>query len=402
MTDRRKTNVLLVDDKAENLVALEGILDDPQLILFKARSGNEALSLILEHDFALILMDVQMPDMDGFETAELIRGNKKTKNIPIIFVTAINKDQKYVFKGYETGAVDYLFKPLDPEILKSKVNVFLDLYNQRKVIKEQSLELEHKVTELNAAFLELQKKEKLLQKQADELASRNQDLKEFAYIVSHDLKAPLRAISSLVNWLSCDYQDKLDSKGQELMELLLGRVKRMHNLIDGVLKYSRVGRVKEEYVSVELGTLVNNVIEMIDPPKNIHIEVENHFPTIFAENTRIEQVFQNLISNAVKYMDKEKGLIKISSKEEEEQWVFNVTDNGPGIDSKHYKKIFQIFQTLAPRDEIESTGVGLSLVKKIVEMYGGKVWVESEVGKGSTFSFTFPKSAVAESQPVEN
>ena len=391
MEEMEKANILIVDDKPENLLALESILDNPQIQLYKATSGNEALALVLEYDFALILLDVQMPDIDGFETAELMRGNKKTKHIPIIFVTAINKDQKYVFKGYETGAVDYLFKPLDPEILKSKVEVFLDLYNQKKLIKKQSLELEHKVTELNAAFLELQKKEKLLKQQADELAAINQDLKEFAYIVSHDLKAPLRAISSLVNWLAGDYEDKIDEKGKEMIDLLLRRVKRMHDLIEGVLKYSRVGRIREEKVAIDLNPLVENIIEVIDPPENIEVQVLCKLPTIVAEKTRVEQVFQNLISNAVKYMDKPVGKININCVENGDYWLFSIKDNGPGIEEKHFKKIFQIFQTLASRDEIESTGVGLSLVKKIVELYGGKVWVDSEVGKGSTFYFTFPK-----------
>ena len=391
MSKNAKTDILLVDDKRENLTALEGILEDPKLRLHKASSGNEALSLILEHDFALVLLDVQMPEMDGFETAELMRGIEKSKHIPIIFVTAINKDQKYVFKGYDAGAVDYLFKPLEPEILKSKVEIFLDLYNQRKIIKRQSLELEHKVTELNGAFLELQKKEQLLKQQADELAGINQDLKEFAYIVSHDLKAPLRAINSLVDWIASDYADKFDEKGKELLNLLLGRVKRMHELIEGILRYSRVGRIKEEKVKIDFNQLILDVIEMVAPPDNIKVEVNGNFPKLIVEKTRIEQVFQNLLSNAIKYMDKSNGNIKVNGKEREDCWEFSVADNGPGIEEKHFKKIFQIFQTLAPRDKIESTGVGLSLVKKIVELYGGNVWVESEVGKGSTFLFTLFK-----------
>ena len=392
MNDNEKANILLVDDKPENLLALETILDDENVELFKANSGNQALALILEHDFALTLLDVQMPNMDGFETAELMRGNKKTRHIPIIFVTAINKEQKYIFKGYEAGAVDYLFKPLEPEILKSKVKVFLDLYNQKKLIKKQALELEHKVTELNAAFLELQKKEKILHQQAEELAAINQDLKEFAYIVSHDLKAPLRAISSLVNWLTSDFQDKLDDKGREMFALLLGRVKRMHDLIEGILKYSRVGQIREERVMVDLNPLVGNVIEMISPPDNVSVKIVTDLPTIYTEKTRIEQVFQNLISNAVKYMDKPNGKITIDCKDEQTDWIFCVKDNGPGIEEKHFKKIFQIFQTLSSRDEVESTGVGLSLVKKIAEMYGGKVWVESQVGIGSQFYFSLPKN----------
>ena len=391
MSVNEKTDILLVDDKDENLIALEGILDNPNLNLHKATSGNKALSLILEHDFALVLLDVQMPEMDGFETAELMRGIEKSKHIPIIFVTAINKDQKYVFKGYEAGAVDYLFKPLEAEVLKSKVAIFLDLYNQRKTIKKQSLELEHKMTDLNGAFLELQKKEKLLKRQAEELASINQDLKEFAYIVSHDLKAPLRAINSLVDWVSCDYKEKFDDKGRELLDLLMGRVKRMRELIEGILRYSRVGRIKEEKVEIDLNQVVTDIIDMVAPPDNFKVDVTGKFPTVFSEKTRIEQVFQNLLSNAIKYMDKPKGLIKIACEEKENHWEFSVTDNGPGIEEKHFKKIFQIFQTLASRDEIESTGVGLSVVKKIVEMYGGQIWVESEVGKGSTFYFSMLK-----------
>lgn len=386
-----KINILIVDDKPENLLALEVILDDPKLNLIRAHSGKEALSLILDYDFALVLLDVQMPGMDGFETAELMSGIEKSKHIPIIFVTAINKEQKYVFKGYEAGAVDYLFKPLDPEILKSKVYIFLDLYQQKIIIKQQSLELEHKVTELNAAFLELQQKEKLLQRQSEELQSINQDLKEFAYIVSHDLKAPLRAISSLVDWVTSDYSDKFDDNGKELLGLLLGRVHRMHALIEGILKYSRVGRSKEQKVTVDIKSLITDVIEMVAPPENIKINIEGEFPTIIAEKTRMEQVFQNLISNAIKYMDKPKGMIKIACLDNENHWTLSVADNGPGIEEKHFKKVFKIFQTLAPRDEIESTGIGLSLVKKIVEMYGGKVWVESDVGKGSSFIFTLLK-----------
>jgi len=391
MNENEKTDILLVDDKRENLTALEGILEDSKLRLHKANSGNEALSLILEHDFALVLLDVQMPEMDGFETAELMRGIEKSKHIPIIFVTAINKDQKYVFKGYEAGAVDYLFKPLDAEVLKSKVDIFLDLYNQRKTIKRQSLDLEQKITELNGAFLEVQKKEKLLKNQAEELASINQDLKEFAYIVSHDLKAPLRAISSLVDWIASDYTDKFDDKGKELLDLLLGRVKRMHELIEGILRYSRVGRIKEDKILIDFNQLITDVIGLVAPPENIKVNVKGKYPKLVAEKTRMEQVFQNLLSNAIKYMDKPKGNVTITCEEKEEWWEFSVADNGPGIEEKHFKKIFQIFQTLAPRDEIESTGVGLSLVKKIVEMYGGKVWVESEVTKGSTFFFTVPK-----------
>jgi PAS domain S-box-containing protein len=219
----------------------------------------------------------------------------------------------------------------------------------------------------------------------------NEELKSFAYIISHDLKAPLRGINTLVNWITTDYGDKLGDEGKEQMDLLLGRVDRMQNLIEGVLEYSRVGRVKEKHVPVNLNELVPDVVDLLAPPENIETTVEGELPTIVVEETRIMQLFQNLLSNAIKYMDKPQGQIKIGCVEENSFWKFSVCDNGPGIEERYHEKIFQIFQTLTPRDEFESTGVGLTVVKKIVEMYGGRIWVESEVGHGTTFFFTLPK-----------
>ncbi|MBN2455117.1 MAG: PAS domain S-box protein, partial [Sedimentisphaerales bacterium] len=224
-----------------------------------------------------------------------------------------------------------------------------------------------------------------------ELKAVNRELKDFAYVVSHDLKAPLRAIKTLANWLVNDYTDRLDEQGKEQLQLLESRIERMHNLIDGVLQYSRVGRIKEERDLVDLNELVPEVIDMIAPPGNIEVTIETKLPVIECEQTRIAQVFQNLLSNAVKYMDKPKGWIRIICVEEDGFWKFGISDDGPGIDEKHFEKIFQIFQTLLPRDEFESTGIGLTIVKKIVEMHNGRIWVESKLGEGSTFFFTLPK-----------
>jgi len=225
----------------------------------------------------------------------------------------------------------------------------------------------------------------------DQLEKTNQELKDFAHIVSHDLKAPLRGINTLVKWISSDYADKFDEEGQEQMNLLLSRVDRMHNLIDGILQYSRVGRVKEEKTQVNLNELMPSIIDTLAPPENITITVEDELPMIECEKTRIIQVFQNLLSNAIKYMDKPQGQIRVACMEEDGCWKFSVADNGPGIEERYFEKIFQMFQTLRPRDEFESTGVGLTVVKKIVETHGGRIWVESKVGEGSTFLFTVPK-----------
>lgn len=225
----------------------------------------------------------------------------------------------------------------------------------------------------------------------EQLEKANQELKNFAYIVSHDLKAPLRGIKTLAGWMLTDYADKLDEEGKERLDLLSGRVERMHNLIEGILQYSRIGRIEEEYVRVDLNKLVPDIIDMLVPPENITITIEDRLPVIECEQTRISQVFQNLLSNAIKYMDKPQGVIKIGCVEEENHWRLSIADNGPGIEEKYFNKIFQIFQTLSTHDEYESTGIGLTVVKKVVELFGGRIWVESEVGEGSTFLFTLSK-----------
>ncbi|MBN2008204.1 CHASE domain-containing protein [candidate division KSB1 bacterium] len=249
---------------------------------------------------------------------------------------------------------------------------------------------------------ERKKAEAVIRKLNDELEQRvikrtaqleavNQELKEFAYIISHDLKAPLRAVSQLATWLYDDYTDKFDEQGKLKLELLIGRVRRMGQLINGVLEYSRVGRIDEQQDAIVLTELVKEIVESLAAPERITINVDSTLPVIHGSRIRITQLFQNLISNAIKFMDKPDGRINISSKESDDKWQFAVADNGPGIDKSNYQRIFQIFQTLQSRDDVECTGIGLTLVKKIVEQAGGMVWVESIPGRGSTFYFTWPK-----------
>ena len=231
------------------------------------------------------------------------------------------------------------------------------------------------------------------QKLVSRLEETNKELDNFAYIVSHDLKAPLRGIGSLANWLLTDYKDKLDEEGADIINLLVNRVERMKNFIDGILQYSRVTRVKENYVEINLNKLIKEVIELLSPPENIKITVDSELPIIKGEVIYIEQIYQNLISNAIKFMDKPVGEISINCSLKEDFWEFSVSDNGAGIDEKYFNKIFMIFQTLQPRDKFESTGIGLSIIKKIVETNGGKIWLESKINKGTTFYFTLPKNA---------
>jgi len=222
-----------------------------------------------------------------------------------------------------------------------------------------------------------------------ELKSVNRELKDFAYIVSHDLKSPLRGIRSLAEWIYSDYYDKFDEEGKEQLNMLMQRTKRMHNLLDGILRYSRLS-FKEENNSINTKDVVMEAIQMLEPPDNISIIIENDLPLLMLNRTRTQQLFENLISNAIRYMDKAKGQVRIACENHGEFWKFSIQDNGCGIEARHFEKIFTIFQTLKPRDEFESTGIGLTIVKKIVELYGGKIWVESKIGEGSTFHFTLP------------
>ncbi|MEO5362474.1 MAG: ATP-binding protein [Magnetococcus sp. DMHC-8] len=240
-----------------------------------------------------------------------------------------------------------------------------------------------------------------------DLERTNQELQQFAYIVSHDLKAPLRAIHSLVQWIAEDYGPLFDDDGREQLDLLQGRVRRMDQLIEGVLHYSRIGRIREEMVPVNLNKLVTEVIDLLAPPAHIAVRVVTRLPVVVCEKVRMSQVFQNLISNAIKFLDKPRGEIVITCVEEETVYRFGVQDNGPGIAAKDHERIFQIFQTLHAGDAYGSTGIGLTLVKKIVELHGGQIRVCSpppgppadgeqavQPVVGTLFEFTLPRTPV--------
>jgi PAS domain S-box-containing protein len=293
--------------------------------------------------------------------------------------------KEYVEQVRQAGSMvlEALHRRKDGTTFPVEVNVkFIDQDKKSYMVAIARNITEHKKAE--------QKQAELLEK----VESINRELNDFAYIVSHDLKAPLRGIKTLANWISTEYRNKLDNAGKEQIDLLCRRVQSMHNLIDGVLQYSRVGCIKQAKTKINLDELIPEVIDMVAPPDYIEITIENELPVIEFEKTRILQVFQNLLSNAVKYMDKPQGRIRIGCVEENGFWKFSIADNGPGIEEKHFDRIFRIFQTISSHDEYESTGVGLTVVKKIVELYGGKIYVQSQVGKGSTFFFTLPKQDV--------
>ena len=235
--------------------------------------------------------------------------------------------------------------------------------------------------------MELEKSKEQLAKYAADLERSNESLKNFAYIVSHDLKSPLRAIHNLATWIQEDLGDKLDGENAENFEMLKSRVSRMNSLIEGILAYSRVGKVKMEWVPVDLNLIVGEVVDLLAPPPAFEIIVQENLPTVLAESTRLQQVFQNLISNALKHHDKDAGKIEVTCIQAGDHYRFCIADDGPGIPEDAMVQIFEIFMTTQGKG---STGIGLALVKKIVEELGGVIWVESEEGKGSKFFFTLP------------
>ncbi|OHB81927.1 MAG: hypothetical protein A2Z38_08815 [Planctomycetes bacterium RBG_19FT_COMBO_48_8] len=260
-----------------------------------------------------------------------------------------------------------------------------------QMVKERTDELTETNEHLKQEIKEREEAERRQAELIEKVDNINKELKDFASIVSHDLKAPLRGIKSLATWILDDCSDNLGEQAKEQMNLLLGRVERMYNLIDGIIQYSKAGRTEEKYVQVNLNDFIPEAIDMLVPPENISITIENTMPVIECAETHIMQLFQNMLSNAIKYMDKPQGQIKVGCVEEDGFWKFSIADNGPGIEERHFENIFKMFQALSVSENFEGTGIGLTIAKKIVELYGGNIWVESKIGKGSTFFFTLPK-----------
>lgn len=289
----------------------------------------------------------------------------------------------------------------------------IDINNHSTYINPQLLQLKGEVGELARAYvdlinklrtttvsrdkllIEVEKRKQIehdLRRTAARLRQTIQDLDQFAYGVSHDLREPLRGIENLSEWITEDCGDILPDSSRKHLKLMQNRVRRLGSLINGILEYSRAGKIRENKESVNLNKLVKNIISDLAPPEGVEIIIDHKLPTMVTYKAAITQVFLNLISNGIKYLNKPEGMINIGCKTGSEYYQFYVSDNGPGIEPQYHEKIFLMFQTLQPRDVIESAGIGLALVKKIVEGVGGKVWIESKVGSGSTFYFTWPKS----------
>jgi signal transduction histidine kinase len=404
--------ILLVDDRADNLLSLQAILESENYRCIKANSGREALKILLqEYDFALILMDVKMPNLSGFETAALIYEREKLKQIPIIFITAHNYEEEQVFRGYRTGAVDYIYKPINPELLKAKVSVFAELYrkNQKLQLQEQKLiainkNLENEINERKMSEEKVKALNLELLKNIDRLEATNKDLDRFAFMASHDLQEPLRKIHMFSDRLFSDYMESMDERGRMYINRIRNSAERMQLLIKDILTFSKISIEKPAFVKSNLNVLVNNVLEQLDESvkaKNLKIAIDK-LPTLYVNPTLMQVVFQNLISNAMKYCNKDiTPVIKIRAETNADLNELNgiegsnycriyVEDNGIGFDQKYAEQIFSMFTRLHNNSEYEGTGIGLALCKKIVEDHKGFISARSKINEGSTFIISLP------------
>ena len=381
-----RVNILLVDDEPANLHALQAVLEPLEQNLITASSATQALRKVLEHDFAVILLDVQMPDMSGIEAAAMIRERERSKTTPIIFLTGVVKTAEMMFKGYSAGAVDYLMKPVISGVLRAKVEVFVDLAQVRHSLQQE-------IAERARIAGELSKLNMVLEQRNEDLTAANSDLEAFSHSVSHDLRMPLRHIQAYVSMIEESALSKLNADEQRRLKGVREAAQRMSQLIDDLLAFSRIGRTAMRRAPVELNSLVTAVINELQPEiKSRKVDwTLQHLPYISGDRPLLHQVFLNLLANAVKYTrTRAEARIQVFAIEQDDEVIVGVRDNGVGFDPAYGDKLFGVFQRLHNASDFEGTGVGLANVRRIVQRHGGRTWAESAPNEGATFYFSLP------------
>jgi signal transduction histidine kinase len=404
---KNKPKILIVDDKIGNIVALERLLANQNVDFVRALSGNEALSMTIKHEFALALLDVQMPEMDGFETAELMRMDEKAQYLPIIFLSAIYTEDYYKIKGIEAGAVDFIAKPIIPKILVGKVHVFLELYKQRKELESKNEALTHSIAERERTEVKLKeyqehleelvkKRTRELEKSKDAAEAATRAKSEFLACMSHEIRTPMNAIIGFSTLLEPLLTDKVQKSYLNAVQVA---GKSLLTLINDILDLSKIeaGRLKIQYEAINPQVIFEEIKQIFVPEvtkKNINFVVDikkKLSPVLLLDEIRLRQVLFNLIGNAIKFT--ENGEIKFSihqiDKEEEHQvdLIISITDTGIGIPEDQHEKIFELFeqQESINTRKYGGTGLGLAITKRLVEMMNGQISVQSTVGEGSVF-----------------
>ncbi|VVO10595.1 Sensor histidine kinase RcsC [Pseudomonas fluorescens] len=392
MLSNIQAKLLIVDDLPENLLALEALIKREDRTVYKALSADEALSLLLQHEFAMAILDVQMPGMNGFELAELMRGTEKTKNIPIIFVSAAGRELNYAFKGYESGAVDFLHKPLDIHAVKSKVNVFVDLYRQSKAMKQQVEALEQARREQEALLQQLQSTQSEL-----EQAVRMRD--DFMSIVAHEVRTPLNGLILETQLRKMHLaRDNAAAFTLDKMHAMVDRderqIKSLIRLIEDMLDVSRIrtGKLSIRPNPFDLVQLVSNLLQ------NFAAQIEAAETTVTFEadmpvkgcwdEFRIEQVISNLLTNALRYGGRSPIQVRVYRQGNEAR--VEVQDHGIGISAENQKRIFQQFERVSAKTVVAGLGLGLFISEQIVAAHGGSIVVESQINEGALFRVCLP------------
>jgi signal transduction histidine kinase len=363
--------LLLVDDRPENLLAMEAVLEPLGHEMVRAGSGEEALRHLLARDFAVIILDVQMPGLDGFDTAVEIKQRDRTRDIPIIFVTAMSHESEHRMRGFESGAVDYIFKPVEPDVLRAKVRVFVELYMKTRLLQDQREQLARKTVELERS---------------------NADLEQFSYIASHDLQEPLRVIAGYLELLEKRFGPSLDDTGREWVKRVGAAAERMAGLLTDLLVYARAGAGAPDAVTVDvdqaLQLALDNLAVAIDREgATIH---RTPLPPVRGTTTEVTQIFQNLVGNAVKYRGEDAPVVVVDAeKDGDAEVVVRVCDNGRGVAEDQLERVFGMFERV-DGDPFPGTGLGLAVCRKLVDRLGGRIWMERNDGPGVTVKFALP------------
>lgn len=367
-------NVLLVDDLQENLVALEALIRGPGRRIHMARSGDEALSLMLEHPFALAILDVQMPSMNGFELAELMRGTERTRTIPIVFVSAAGRELNYAFRGYESGAVDFLYKPLDPHAVRSKVSAFVELARQRQELQEAKAQLQRAVSMRD----------------------------DFMSMIAHELRNPLNSV-----YLQAQLRRKMLSADQppdrQAMQKMVERderqIRSMVRLLDDMLDVSRArtGKLAIVPARFDLAASAQAVVEAIQEQANasgvvLSLSAPDTLP-IVGDEFRIEQVITNLLTNALRYGQGRPVVVTVGEREQEPEAFVSVRDQGMGIAPEDQERIFEQFERTEGAAQVAGLGLGLYIARQIAQAHQGRLEVRSTPGEGSEFILSLPLPA---------
>lgn len=402
--DNYSGKILIVDDNPNNLKVLYTYLKSVGFEVLVAEDGMAGIEAVKRSQPELILLDVMMPGIDGFEVCRRLKADAETQNIPVIFLTALSETVDKL-TGFKVGGVDYITQPIEQEEVAARVRTHLILTRTRHKLQQQNQKLQQEIDRRQQIEHELTQSRQLLQQNNDsleqavahrtaELATSNKDLEHFAYIASHDLRQPIRKIRMCTEYLAEDYGHCFDEQARQYMSYITKSTDRMYLLIDDLLAYSRIGKREKNLVSIDLQSVIEDILEDLSiTVEEIQATIDyQDLPTIKGNLREIRQLLQNLISNSLKFTGDRSPEIKIKAVRQEDNWLFSIQDNGIGIESRFYDKIFQMFQRLHRNSDYEGTGIGLAICHKVVTSHGGEIWVESQLGEGTTFFFTLPES----------